>query len=301
MKKIIVSIFICALTVAISVSVGGCNNKPGISNERQPAATKPTYVISEQDGTGVINEYNGEAEDGKFVVPDEVEGVPINGVYLNTPPALNGVTSIELPDGVTYGGGENVADLQEFIVSDSNTTYKVVDGVLFSKDGTKLVAFPCGKTGTYTVPDGVTDIGNAFAYSNLTKVIVPDSVERFEERAFYQCTYLTSIVMPSNLTYIGVEAFGGCTSLKTFTVPEGVKTIDGYCFRDCISLRTLNLPASLESVDVTFLKGFDSVLTNCTALEEINVASGNAKYYSENGMLYNKDSGKMIYFPYNKH
>ena len=47
-------------------------------------------------------------------------------------------------------------------VSEENNTYKTVDGVIFSKDGKELVAYPGGKKVlTYTIPEG-TQTGTKF-------------------------------------------------------------------------------------------------------------------------------------------
>lgn len=65
-------------------------------------------------------------------------------------------------------------------VSSENPALCSVDGVLFTKDLTKLICYPQGKEGTsYTVPNTVTSIGDsAFANSKLTEITIPDSVVR---------------------------------------------------------------------------------------------------------------------------
>ena len=53
------------------------------------------------------------------------------------------------------GWFENV---QEYQVSPENPYFKSVDGVIFTKDGKTLVMFPSGRSGSYTMPDGVTAV-----------------------------------------------------------------------------------------------------------------------------------------------
>ncbi len=90
--------------------------------------------------------------------------------------------------------------LKEFDVAEGNTIYKDIDGVLFSKDGTELVAYPSSKgvedrgyipedKKTYEIPEGTTKLGfecfsgvsnspegeSTKPYS-ITKVIIPKSV-----------------------------------------------------------------------------------------------------------------------------
>jgi hypothetical protein len=78
-------------------------------------------------------------------------------------------------------------------VDSQNPAYTSVEGVLFNKNRTVLIAYPVGKQGSYTVPSNVTSIGNY---------------------AFYRCSGLTSITIPSSVTSIGDEAFNGCRSMS---------------------------------------------------------------------------------------
>ena len=63
----------------------------------------------------------------------------------------------------------------EIQVSPENPTISVIDGVVFNKDGTRLIACPCNKVGAYEIPEGVLEIGaNAFENCNdLTVVTIP--------------------------------------------------------------------------------------------------------------------------------
>lgn len=69
--------------------------------------------------------------------------------------------------------------VKKFNVAENNENLTVKDGVLFSKDMTKLVAYPVADGNTeYTVPDGTKIIGEyAFAnHQTLKSVTVPESV-----------------------------------------------------------------------------------------------------------------------------
>ncbi|MBQ7603536.1 MAG: BspA family leucine-rich repeat surface protein [Clostridia bacterium] len=70
----------------------------------------------------------------------------------------------------------------EFRVADGNTAYKAVDGVLYSADGTEMLAVPRGKTfpdGTFELPEGVSFLGElSFSRNyNIHTLVLPDSYE----------------------------------------------------------------------------------------------------------------------------
>lgn len=141
----------------------------------------------------------------------------INGIYLTE-----------------YGPDEApIKRFKSITVSEENQYFTAIDGVLFSKDLTQLICYPCGKIGqTYIVPDSVEIIGEfAFADNvNLKKVVLPDSLKRIEYQAFFQCENLSDINLPHGLEYIGEECFGLTTNLNRLIVPITVKQIPTSLF-----------------------------------------------------------------------
>jgi len=76
-----------------------------------------------------------------------------------------------------YGFGTT---FNEFVVADGNKNFKAVDGVLYTSDGTRLIAVPTHKTNdtkTLEIPEGVTFINeNSFSTNKkLETLILPDS------------------------------------------------------------------------------------------------------------------------------
>lgn len=129
------------------------------------------------------------------------------------------LTSINIPASITTISGfafSGCAALAEITVDGGNANYEAVDGVLFSKGGATLLAYPSQKAATsYEIPSTVTRIGTgAFAYcGKLTTVIIPNSVSTIGEQAFQACDAITSIVIPTTVTSIGDYAFNGCTGM----------------------------------------------------------------------------------------
>ena len=106
--------------------------------------------------------------------------------------------------------------IDSYFVDDNHPLYKSVDGVLYSKDGTKLIAYPSGNTRqSYRVINTCSEIGPyAFYNSHLNYVEFPpfdiSNVKTIGEKAFYGCRNLLQICLPSSIERVGEDAFGNC-------------------------------------------------------------------------------------------
>lgn len=94
---------------------------------------------------------------------------------------LTSLKTIQIPANVTLIGTDifmGCTALNSIYVASGNPSYTSVDGVLFSRDMKSLWAFPIGRSGNYTIPDGVTYISEyAFAQASLLdSVTIPASV-----------------------------------------------------------------------------------------------------------------------------
>ena len=111
----------------------------------------------------------------------------------------------------------NCDELLLISVDSENTKYEAVDGVLFSADGTRLCAYPSAvMDGTYTVPDGVTEIApGAFGETcdNLKKVVLPKSLKTVGYGAFENCDNL------ANVTYRGGSLAWGSITIEDANDP----------------------------------------------------------------------------------
>ncbi len=135
-------------------------------------------------------------------------------------------------------------------------------------------------TGVINIPSTyrkkpVTAIGERafFNESDVTQVILPDSIVRIGDFAFASCSYLEKINLPPRLMYLGESALSGCRALDgSIKLPDGLTAVSkgtfAYCaeldavefgagiseigenaFTDCSSLRSLTFPASLKRIE----------------------------------------------------
>ena len=82
----------------------------------------------------------------------------------------------------------------------------------------------CTNITTVVIPDTVTIISNS-AFSNcssLTTVIIPNSVTEIRDMAFQNCSSLSSIEIPNSVTSIGFGVFCGCSALNSVILPENI-------------------------------------------------------------------------------
>ena len=129
--------------------------------------------------------------------------------------------------------------------------YASLDNRCVIVDG-KLCAFaPSGLT-EYTIPDGVTSIGNgAFNFcKNLTSITIPDSVTRIGYDAFCGCKNLTSFygkfVSADNRCVIvdGELCAFAPSGLTEYTIPDSVTSIGGFAFNGCKNLKSVYCKAT---------------------------------------------------------
>ncbi len=194
-----------------------------------------------------------------------------SNVFYNT-----GLTELYIPDNLTYIGEYSLVGLEgltAFEVSATHPRYTAIDGLLYSKDGKKLIAAPAGRTGEISLPESLEILGfGAFENSKLTKINfhpssniltfgyrcfynsaitelnVPASVVSFDYYAFAMCKSLTSVTFAedNNLKGIYEGTFYGCINLSNIVIPDSIVEISDYAFYGCTSLDKLPISETSE-------------------------------------------------------
>ena len=143
-------------------------------------------------------------------------------------------------------------------------TFIYEDDVLFNKDKSEIVSFRNQKIESYIIPDSVTKIGDYafFRCSSLSDIVIPDSVTDIGKCAFESCSYLSSVVIPDSVTDIGDYAFAGCNSLSNIVIPDSVTDIGKGAFSDCSSLSDIVIPDSVTDIG-------ECAFSDCSSLSDI--------------------------------
>ncbi len=196
---------------------------------------------------------------------------------------------------------------------------KDLSAVYFKNAGTKLkrgVFRRCTSLKKLDLPKKLRSIPEEtfVGCSALREVALPKTISIIRKRAFADCTSLKKIVMNKKAYAIGDRAFEGSglrkikmnrqmqfigngafrdTDIRSITLGSRVTYIGNRIFSDCKKLQRVYIPASVKGIN-------PGAFNNCTSLRAINVASGNANYCSEAGVLYNASKTKLIQYPLHK-
>ena len=142
---------------------------------------------------------------GAYTIPTDTVGIS-DYAFHN----CKSVTSITLSAN-TYGLGYNAFlgcdSLTEIKVNSSNEQFTAVSGVLFNSDKTILYYVPAAKTGSYSIPEGVTSISyDCFnANTQLSSVTIPSTINNIDITLFSFPALKNLNVAASHANYASVD------------------------------------------------------------------------------------------------
>ena len=153
---------------------------------------------------------------------------------------------ISIPDSVQAIHGsafEWALRLSDIRVGAGNPTYQTVDGVLMTKDGYELTAYPAGRPGIrYDVPDGIVEIApSAFYGSGLVAVRCPDSLRKIGRTAFANNERLRYVQLPAGMQSIETWAFSGSDNITDVCFGGSEEAFHALCDPDYVFPSRVNV------------------------------------------------------------
>ncbi len=191
----------------------------------------------------------------------QYEGKPVTAIGAWAFAGVEGLVSVELPDGileVKNSAFANCLDLRRISIPAS------------VKSIGEFAFYGCHALVSAYLPDGVERIGKAAFYdcASLESVNIPNALTTLSDSLFMGCRELKTVALGENVEVIERQAFAYCRSLDGFSVGSKVTTIQDRAFHGCYELYFINLPAS-----VTFI-GFGA-FGDCLDLGRVQFTEAN--------------------------
>lgn len=118
------------------------------------------------------------------------------------------------------------------------------------------------KGSTYTV--NAIDGWGFFDCNQITRLVMPNTIDSIGPFALCRCEGLTEIDIPSSVKRMSYAVFENCTGLTSITLPSSITRIEERLFQECANLREVNLPPTITSIG-------SSAFSRCRSLERITL------------------------------
>ncbi|MBQ7814978.1 MAG: leucine-rich repeat domain-containing protein, partial [Thermoguttaceae bacterium] len=203
-----------------------------------------------------------------FEIPETLQKLDLQAVGSSRKIALKLPPNLKTP--IDWASEIVCAGISSFDVDPSCDVYRVVDGVLLSKDGKTLYRYPKGR--------------------DASEYVVPEGVETIAKSAFEGAS-LRTIRLPKTLKTLEMGALARIAELESIEIPDGVETCGSSLFAGCAKLTSAKLPASLRSFH------FASSFSGCSSLASIELAHGFTLAKFVDGALLSPDGKELYFYP----
>ena len=222
-------------------------------------------LYEDKSGNKYLKAYPVAKAGTTFTVPSGVYGVSTNGFQqaknlatINLPASIQ-----DLPTTKEANGFTSATNLTAIKVDAGNTKFKDEDGVVLTKDGETLVAYPYARHG---VPNP--------AYNGPLATMHPGEVYS----------------IPTSVKTIGMGAFAKAKEITAVQL-NNVKKISEGAFYSVRNLRNVELGASVETIE-------DGAISDTPDLSRFTVDSTNPNYMADaEGVIYTKTQDELVLYP----
>lgn len=190
-----------------------------------------------------------------YLIDSETNSVAVQQNPSNMPSGVLDIPSLIICDGIVY----------------------TVTTIACNTGGTKLVP-----TTTTLVEETISpqesiledDLYGAFAdCTDITELIIPNSVTQMDAMSFCYCTSLQKVVIGNGITTIEYDTFCGCSALYDLTLGNSVETIQEYAFCEA-PLKELILPDSVTTI-------YQWAFEGSNGMEKLHIGKGLKNFFRE--------------------
>lgn len=207
--------------------------------------------------------------------------------------------------------GKNITDIKtcafdngirSFSVDEGNRNFTAKNGVLYSKDMTKLIKYPCYKSGDYSTPRQTIKISDqAFTYSNkVDSVEIGEGITSINKKMF-EHSFVSRIEFPASLRKIkNANGQVNTPALKTikidadntyFSEVDGIlynADKSGIVFYPTAKTGTVNIAAETKDIDAI------SEDNHASAFCLVKTTTGESVYAVDDGMITNHQKSRIL-------
>ncbi|MBQ8279232.1 MAG: leucine-rich repeat protein [Roseburia sp.] len=212
-------------------------------------------------------------QDGRSTYYSETVSVEVKDPYITTGATLTNYYGngglVDIPERL------KLTEIGSFSFSNYEYVMKTEEELAFDDAETSKQWFIGDNTITKVIiPEGVEKI-NSYAFANLTaleEVVLPSTLEAIEYGAFYNCTSLKKLTFNNgnNLKIINQNAFEGCALEGVIEMPE-LCVISDYAFAGNQKLEGIVLSDKLLSIGQYAFAG-------CKKLTDVTIGAAKVKY-----------------------
>lgn len=204
-------------------------------------------------------------------IPDAVTNIDDNVFY-----GCTSLSEVNISKNVEHIGAAFVlgcTNLKDIRVSEDNPNYADISGVLVSKDGTVLLAYPAGRTEVFVMPESIVEIDSYLfnANTNISGIVFSKNLKTIGASSFYGATGLSDIDFPDSLEFLGNTAFFFNNSIKSVRLPNNDIIIGNYALY-ATGISKLVFPEGITTIGINGDEAY-SILGSCSDLQWISLPS----------------------------